>query len=246
MRNFLLFAMLMGAVSATTLAEDISFEVGAYAWQENISGDVTTDALSGDIDVEKDLGFDHETNNVFYAVLEHSLPFIPNIRVQQTDLELSATNNASFDVGGLSFSGPVSSSIDLSHTDITLYYKALDDRMALDLGITVRLHDDVSIESTNITTGATESIDADGVLPLLYVAARYNLPHTGLYIGADFKGIDVNEVALYDYRVNLGYERPNGLGLEVGYRRFDLDYDDDDDDVEIAVDGAYIGIFYHF
>ncbi|MEH6468197.1 MAG: TIGR04219 family outer membrane beta-barrel protein [Porticoccus sp.] len=250
MRNFLFLAILACTVSTATMADGISFEVGAYAWQENISGDITWDGFSSNIDVEKDLGFDDETNNVFYAVLEHSIPFIPNIRVQQTDLDQSATDNAIFDFGGISFSGPIRSNIDLSHTDITLYYEALDDRISLDLGVTARLVNDVSVEVTNITTGATESVDAHGVLALLYVAARYDLPQTGFYIGADINGLDdglgINDVSLFDYRISLGYERANGLGVEAGFRRLELDYDDEDDKADLTVDGAYIGVFYRF
>ncbi|MEE8057106.1 MAG: TIGR04219 family outer membrane beta-barrel protein [Pseudomonadales bacterium] len=246
MRHSLIYAGLVCAISSTTMADTIGFEVGAYSWQENFSGDVTSGVLGTNVDVENDLGYSDESNNVFYVVLEHPIPLVPNLRIQQTDMDLSATGNATFQFGNITFSGPITSSIDLSHTDFTLYYEILDNWISLDVGITARSINDGSISITDNTTGLTDDFDADGVIPLLYVATRFDLPLSGLYVGADLNGLSVGDSSLIDYRVNLGYESSIGLGVEAGFRSFELDYDDDDDDADLTIDGAYVGIFYHF
>lgn len=236
-------------LSMTAVADTLGFEVGAYGWQQKFSGTVSSGSASL-VDVEDNLGYDDETNNVFYAVFEHPVPVLPNIRVQQTDLDLSANGNGPFLFSGTPYVGSVNSSINLSHTDFTLYYEILDNWVSLDVGLTARYISDgeVQITSTQVgpTFGQTESFDADGVLPLLYLSARIDLPLTGLYVGADINGLGVNDDSIIDYRVNLGYESTIGLGVEAGFRSFELDYDDSDDKVDLTIDGAYAGIFYHF
>jgi outer membrane protein len=246
MRQHLLITGLSCALASTAFADTIGFEVGANSWQQNFSGDVSSGLAANNVDVEGDLGYSDESNNVFYALLEHPIPVIPNIRIQQTDLDLSSTGNATFQFGDLSFSGPVSSSIDLSHTDLTLYYEVLDNWVSLDFGITVRSINDGKIEITDQTTNQTESFDADVVLPMLYLAARFDLPLSGLFLAADVNGISASGNSLLDYRVRLGYESSLGLGIEAGFRSFELEYDDDDDQADLTIDGAYAGIFYHF
>lgn len=260
MRHLFLLVFLSSTFSTTSWASNFNFQIGAYAWQQSISGDITIGEFSTDVDLENDLGFDDETNNTFYISIEHSIPIIPNIFIQKTDLDLSASGNASIIFNGFSLSGPVRSNIDLSHTDITFYYQVLKkplspyripfNEISMSIGATARLVDDVSLEATDVTRGRTESIDTNGVLPLLYIAARIELPSPGLYLGADISGLDdelgINDVSLFDYRVNLGYENRNGLGIEAGYRRLELNYDKSDDKADVTVDGAYLGIFYRF
>lgn len=250
MRHPFLIASLACALSSTTMADTVGFEVGAYGWQQNFSGSVASDSIDV-IDIEKDLGYDDETSNVFYALVEHPVPFIPNVRIQKTDLNLSATGSTDLNFGGITYTGAVRSSIDLSHTDFTLYYELLDNWVSLDVGLTARYIADGSVEITDIqsgspTFGEKESFDADGVLPLLYVSARFELPLTGLYVGANINGLGVNDDSVIDYRINVGYETPIGFGVEAGFRSFELDYDDDDDKADLTIDGAYAGIFYHF
>ncbi len=240
MRHSLIFAGLACTLSSTAMADTLGFEVGAYAWNQNLSGDLASGKFSS-VNVESD-----ETNNVFYALLEHPIPLIPNVRIQQTDLDLSATGSG-FEYNGVPISSDVNSDIDLSHTDFTLYYEILDNWISLDLGITARAINDGSITITSAEFPfPPANFESDGVLPLLYVSARFDLPLTGLYVGADINGLGINDNSLIDYRVNLGYESTIGLGIEAGFRSFELDYDDDDDKANLTIDGAYAGVFYHF
>ncbi len=250
MRHTLLLAGLTCCLSTGAFADTLGFEVGGYSWQQQFSGEVASGSLGTLVDIEDDLGFDDETNTVFYALLEHPIPIIPNIKVQQTDLDLSASGTASVDIdfGGIDITvdGDVDSKIDLSHTDFTLYYELLDNWVSLDIGLTARLIQDGLIEITEVSTGDTESFEADGVLPLLYVAAKFDLPLSGLYVAADVNGLGANDDSIIDYRARIGYESGIGLGIEAGFRSFEIDYDDDDDTADLTIDGNYIGVFYHF
>ncbi|MFA7554434.1 MAG: TIGR04219 family outer membrane beta-barrel protein [Spongiibacteraceae bacterium] len=247
MRYPLISAGLACALSTTAIADTIGFEIGAYAWQPNFSGSVESGKLSSNIDIEDDLGFDDESSTVFYALLEHPIPLIPNLRIQQTELDISTNNTtAPFSFGGEVYTGNISSNIDLSHTDLTFYYEILDNWVSLDVGFTARIIQDGLVEIHDRTTNQTESFEADGVLPLLYLAARFELPLTGLYAGGDINGLGINNDSIIDYKVNIGYETSIGLGLEAGYRNFSIDYDDNNDTADLTIDGAYISAFYHF
>jgi outer membrane protein len=244
MRHSLIIAGLASVISTTASADFIGFEVGAYAWQQNYDGIVQSG--TDIVDLEQQLGFDDETNNSYYVLLEHPVPVLPNVLLQHTELDISADSTTSgFTFEGIDFSGTTISSIsDLSHTDITLYYEILDNWVSLDVGLTARIFEE-GVEISSIAGDA--SLDIDQTIPLLYLAAKIELPLTGLYVSADANGIGYSGDSFIDYRINIGYETSIGLGAELGYRSFDLDYEDDDDEfADLTIDGAYVGVFYHF
>lgn len=243
-------AFSIGTIAATAQfahADALGFSVGAYAWQQNISGSVRS---GGDnVDLHNDLGFSDDHNNVYFAEFDHPVPVLPNIRIQHTRLSTSATSTLgrTISVDGVTYSAStrVQSDLDLSHTDATLYYRPLDNWVKLRIGLTLRNFDKgVKIRSTS--TGDTAKVDINAVLPMLYLAARFELPLTGLYIGADANGIAYSGSHLYDTRISAGYETPLGLGIEGGYRRFQLQYDRNGDHADLTIDGAYAEVFYHF
>lgn len=235
------------ALAPLAQADTLGFSVGGYSWNQNIDGNVRAD---GDrVDLRDDLDFDSERNNVFFAEFEHPVPFLPNVRVQHTEMDSTetATLNRTVEIDDDTYfiGTDVRTKLDLSHTDLTLFYSPLDNWVKLRTGVTLRKFDDgVKIES--LLTGDSGEIDVDHVVPMLYVAARFDLPMTGLYAGVDANGIAYSDSHLYDARVNIGYESPIGLGVEGGYRRFQLQYEDGDDEADVTIDGAYVGVFYHF
>lgn len=244
-RSFLFATALV--LSTATQADALGLQFGAYNWKQNFSGEVSSGLAGTMVDVEDDLGYSDENNNVYYVAIEHPIPILPNVRVQQTDMDLSATGFSSFVFEGYTYNGAVSSKIDLSHTDVTLYYEVLDNWISLDLGLTARVIQDGTVEITEVSSGRTESFDADGVLPLLYAAARIEVPFLdGLYLGADVNGIGAGDDSIIDYRAVVGYETSIGLGIEGGYRSFEIDYEDGEDQADLTIDGAYIAAFFHF
>lgn len=246
MRHSLIMASLVGVFSTTATADFIGFEVGAQAWQQSYDGLIQSG--TNGVDLDQQLGFDDETNNVFYVLLEHPVPVLPNVLVQHTELDISATStDTSFTFDGIDFSlgSPVTTDSDLSHTDITLYYEILDNWVSLDVGLTVRTFEEGVFLSSDV---GNAELDLDITVPLLYAGVEFELPLTGLYVSADANAIAYSGDGFVDYRINIGYESSWGLGAELGYRSFTVDYEDSDDNevVDITIDGAYLGVFYHF
>lgn len=222
---------------------------GAYQWNQNYDGHVEDVDANDRIDVKDDLDLDDEDGNVIYVALEHGIPGLPNLRLQQTELEIDGEGefSVSVDFGDGEFVADVDiiSELDLSHTDATFYWQVLDNWVSLDLGITARWFDgEIQIEQPGSGERAEEDLEA--VVPLFYAAARVDLPLSGLYAGFSGNFLGDGDNSFIDYQAVLGYETDYRFGIEAGYRSLELDLDDVDDiEADISVDGAFIGLFVH-
>lgn len=223
-------------------ADIIGLTAGAYTWNQSWDGKLQSDqAGSTQVDLEDNLGYDDDRGNSFFVAFEHPIPVLPNIRLAHTEMEISEKNNSStFFFDNKQYTGSVSSELDLSHTDATLYYEILDNVISLDIGLTARRFDGKA-EITNNTTNTTGTADITGTLPLLYAGARVSLPLTGLYAAGEIHGLGVDGDSITDTKISLGYE-VGIVAIELGYRTFDIDIEgDDDEDFDLTVDGAFLG-----
>ncbi|MGK0442807.1 MAG: outer membrane protein [Pseudohongiellaceae bacterium] len=244
----ILLSGLIGLSAVTNMAahaDTLGFVVGANVWQQSFSGDVQSGSSGDIVDINDTLGFDDETASNFYVAFEHPVPLIPNVRLARTELEVAGNETANFEFDGINYSGKIDSTLDLSHTDATLYYEILDNWVSIDIGITVRSFDE-GFTVTEETTGDTSEIDIDGAIPMLYVGAKFELPLSGLYISVSGNGIGYDDASIIDYQAGIGYESDSGFGIEAGLRSFEIEYDDDDEEADLTVDGLYAGVFYHF
>ncbi len=241
-----LAALILSTCTGTVLADAIGLRAGAYSWQADYEGEIRAGGEL--VDLQDDLGYSDDSANVYFVALEHPIPVLPNVMLQHTQLDSSATAriDRQFTFDGVTYpvNEVVDSSVDLTHTDLTLYYELLDNWVHLDLGLTIRNFDN-DIELNSPSAGrSTEELAA--VLPMLYGAARFDLPLTGLYVAADGNVIAYDGNSLFDYRAVLGYETKIGLGVEVGLRNFDLTYEDGDDEADVSANGVFGSLFFHF
>ena len=242
-----LLPILIAGTLLPTLAQAdtiLGWRMGANVWQQNYSGDVQSGPSK--IDIEDDLGYDEETGYNLYVSLEHPIPLLPNILLQRTQIDADASGNVvGFEFEGIIYSGDVNSTLELTHTDATFYYEPLDNWVNLDVGVTARVFEN-GVSITDVTTGLTGELDIDYVIPLVYAQARFDLPFSGLSLGVEGNAISYDDDTLYDVKLNLAYEFAFGLGIEAGYRAFDLDYDDNDEFANLTIEGAYAGFVWDF
>ena len=239
-KRLIAMAVLAASASISVQADVIGASAGAYMWKQSWDGDVKSGPDS--IDMNNDLGYDDETGKSVYVALEHPIPVSPNIRLQRTDLDISETNqlsrNFTFEGDVYAIADTVDSTTDLTHTDATLYYEILDNWVNLDVGLTVRMFDgEVRLASTT----SEGSIELDAPVPMAYVNARFDLPLTGLYASALANIISYGDNSITDMSVGLGYEM-GVVGLELGYRNFDVDLEDDGEEAKVTVDGYFLGV----
>lgn len=252
MKKILAASALALCLSPVAHADFVGVKLGASVWNQDYDGTVQSGSES--LDIQRTLGLDNETNNVFYLSFEHPVPLIPNIAIGRTELSTNGTNtiDAGFDFAGVPFinGSNVTTQADFSHTDLTLYYELLDNWVTLDIGITLRQFDEgVELSYRPITDGPriSASEDFDDTLPLLYAAAKIELPLTGLYVGGDIKGIGYDGDSIIDYKINIGYETTLGLGIEAGIRSLELDTSNSrTENADLTIDGGYASVYYHF
>lgn len=230
-------------------ADFVGFSIGASYWAPSLSGSFNSTGES-DIDLSDDLDIDDPSQSSLVLILEHPIPVLPNIRYQSIELDSDGRsalgNNITFEGETYTAGETVRSTFDFSHDDIVLYYEVLDNWVNLDIGLDLKRFDgEVSmVGSTNTTTS---SIDIDETVPLLYLSARFDLPLSGFYIGADISSFSIDDSSADDITVKLGYQSGSGLGIEGGVKTFSLELDDADDlDTDIEYDGAYVNGYFRF
>jgi outer membrane protein len=233
--------------SASAYADFVGLNIGANVWTPDIKGSfASTTANSSSINMNNDLGYKDHSSKSLSISLEHPVPLLPNIRYSGSDLNASsrATPGSTLIFNNRTFSNNINSTLDLSHNDIVLYYELLDNWINLDLGIDLKMFDGkVSMTDSNNTS----SITVDETIPMLYLSARFDLPMTGFYVGANFQQLSIGDNSAEDSSVMVGYESKMGLGIEGGIKTFTIELDNANDlNTNLEYDGLYLNGYYHF
>lgn len=246
----LFFSFILFVQSTTTFADILGLSAKVGLWRPDFDGAVTT----SNIDVSDELGLDSDSSLYITASVEHPVPFLPNLKVAHTSVEDSGNGiiNKAFEFGGQTFNidDPVSTTLDVTHTDITLYYEFIDIGFDLDLGVTARKYDgNLRINSNAVR--ANEPIDF--WIPMGYLAARIDLPLVGFYVAGDINGVGYSDSRLIDYSIMGGWQTsiipPIDFGIEFGYRSMSLELDEDDVgkfDSDVDVKGFFGNLVAHF
>ena len=241
-------AAILAAMTPMAAQADLLFTLGAKAsiWNAEPSGQ-----LDKNVSVEDDgLGLDSENGQQLSVYFEHPLPFIPNVRLKQTNLDINGdgTLGNSNEFLGQKFDAKVKTKLDLSHKDLTLVWGLPLPLPFIDInfGMTARQFDG-SVEATGsvATVSKAENIDLDFVMPLLYGEVKIDTPF-GIYGNVDVNYIGYSGNKLQDMSAGIGYDLPIpvvDLGLEAGYRAITLETDEDlaDIDTDVEIKGAYFG-----
>ena len=232
------------AMTPVAAQADLLFTVGAKAsvWNAEAGGQIDEG-----VPVEKDgLNIDSDNGQQLTVFFEHPLPFIPNLKLKQTSLELEGDGNINAQFADQTFNENVTSTLDLSHSDLTLYWGLPLPVPFVDInfGLTARQFDGVA-EVSGKTSSVNESVDLDFVMPLVYGEVKIDSPF-GLYASADINYIGMGGNKLSDISYGIGYDLPIpvvDIGLEAGYRSINLKADKDlaDIDTDFDVSGAYFG-----
>jgi outer membrane protein len=239
-------AVLPQAASALPL---VDFYAGSYYWDQTVSGDVANNSA----DLEDDLNLDAGGQSVVYLAFEHPIPVVPNVKIKQTSMDSDGTGTVSqnFDIDGSTVTANenLTTVLDLSHTDFTLYWSLPLPIVTFDFGLTARQFDgEITVNGDNTNAAA----DFDFVVPMGYLKAGIDIPMTGVSIGADLNTISYGDTSITDFDANVTYVLPLipllDVGISAGYRSFDLDLDEKDFgdlSTKVNVAGPYLGLSLH-
>ncbi len=237
-------AVALVALAPLSAHADLLFTLGAKAsvWNAEASGQ-----LDNTVSVEEDdLNIDSQNGTQLTVFFEHPIPLIPDVKIKQTNLDMSGDGSVDINFLGTDFSEDVDSTLDLTHTDFTLYWglPIPIPFVDFDFGLTARKFDGLA-EVSGKNTNEVASQDLDFTLPMGYGAINVTTPF-GLYASADINYVSMSGNKLSDVSYALGYDLPIpvvDLGIEAGYRTLSLVTDEDDVDIDADVDisGAYFG-----
>jgi outer membrane protein len=251
MPRFLLPFTALLLLHSSVMADALGIRAGANYWKYDISGTARykTSKSDNNIDLSRDLGYDNGSAGVYYLVLEHPAPLLPNVRLNYTNIDEDANGHMSKTVvyGDTVFlaNEAVHSQVKLKQYDITLYYELLDNVVSLDLGLDGRYIDSKARISGELS--GTQDSSVSGWVPLAYVGAGFDLPLTGLGISADGSFAKFQGSSFYDYSINITYTTPWHVGMDAGYRKLKLNLDDFDNSyADIEFDGPYAGLYLQF
>ncbi len=249
-----LLALVALSFSSIAQADMAGIEIGTYQWTPDYSGVLAVDdgATEGtSLNIQDDLGFTDEDHNIIWASFEHPVPFIPNFKIVSSDLDVSASSVLTRDItfGGETFTAneDVTTQIDMSNIEYTLYYELLDNWINLDAGLTLRQYDGlVTLNTDPAGSAISESEVLDFTIPLIYLKGRVDLPLTGFFVDGEINIISYDGDSLSDTAFSVGYESDFGLGGKAGYRTFSMEVEESDFTSDLEFSGAYVSVFFHF
>lgn len=247
MKKIILSTICASALSLSLNADFIGAEAGYAMWKPSLSGTIEGENIGDtNIDLKDDLGYGSKDNNSFmWVYIDHPIPLLPNIKIQQTNYTSEASKSTNITFLGLTYNATTESEFTLNQTDVILYWRLLDNWINFDFGIDIRnVKGNVKLTSPGLTP--TDK-DFSVAIPLVYAKARFDLPFSGLSIETDLSAITYSGNKLYDTKAAIVYESSYGLGATAGIRSETIVLDDVNDmSADIKISGMYAGLFYHF
>lgn len=245
MLKALFFASVI-TLPATTLADTLSLTVGGGFWDHDPSGDLRY--IGNEIDVTDDLHLERDKEGYLFATLEHPVPLLPNLRIQNTRLSSHGDGlaSASFTYGGTSYSASenIVTDLEMDQTDFTFYWEVLDNVVSLDLGLNVKHLDGTAV--LDGATAGTETSSFDGYIPMVYGKVGGS-PIEGLFLGVDGSLIGMSGSSISDLTARVSYTTDYLFGVEGGYRKMSLDLDDLDGHYgKVDFSGPFAGAYFKF
>lgn len=241
MRNVGFAGMIMSGMLMLGVTQAQADTFGASAsvayWRADHSGTVQNGG--GDIGIDNDLGFHKSSFAVMSFSFEHPVPFLPDFKFQYYKMDQVANGTVPTGKTYDGFNGKVHTDLDLSNYDLTLFYQPLDNWVHLDLGLTGKVFNGhINVSEANGPQHSDTSINT--VVPMLYAATRFDLPATGLSVGAEGNGVAYSGKHLYDVSAYVNY-RVVVLNVQAGYRQTAIKVDDIDGiGVDAKIHGPYV------
>ncbi len=249
--------LLLFSISSLAHAADFRVNEGFIYWHTSAKSKMTTELPGiGNYSLELDEKTLKDTSNAFYFVaLEHPVRFVPNIRLAYTLLDHNG--KGSWQVDGICEPCAIKGGIDLSHVDISPYYKVVNNRwVSLDLGLTARIF--TGGLTGKGTSGAAEGIkfnsSIDSTYALGFANLQFHVSDTGLSFGTLLNAGGTNKETATDIDAYLAYASPIGVGITAGYRYLDIELQSDAKfmggkvklQTDVQASGPYLGLYLRF
>ncbi len=240
---------LLLACTTVAHAEFIGLNIGSGAWSAEQTDPLNSDSYNLNSLTSKPVADDQSIPSLLF-VLEHPIAVLPNLRYQGSYLDSNGSD--SLNGGSLSFNNqsysdnPVTSTYNLTHNDIVLYYELMNNWVNLDFGLDLKsFNGEISLGDSGPNNTV---LPIDETIPLFYISARFNLPFNGFYVGADINSnFSLSDSVAEDSTIMLGFQSDSGARVEGGVKMFSLDLNDTNDvDGNLEYDGLFINGYIPF
>lgn len=224
--------------------------IGAQGWNMETVGGFSEDGTN------TDFNFEDQSQSNLYVAFEHPLPLIPNVKLQRTTMDTSGDVllERNFVFGGKLFSinSEATSDVQLTTTDVILYYELFDnDLISFDVGLNAKYIDGELLVTDKDDPTVNGREEFSGPIPMFYSRLAVGLPLTGFGAFVEGSFLSVDDHTLSDYQAAITYSLIENLAIDVtfqlGYRAVSLELEDLDgiySDLEFK--GAYAGLEVHF
>ena len=258
-------ALVSTLISSANAGAVLDLEVGGGMWSTSApTGYLEVTGVDVDLATEANLGSTSD-NMYMWVVIDHPIPLIPNLRVEQTTLKSTGTKSYTTGIADLfTYTGDVDTELDLSNSDFILYWGVPFATWApfideLDFGLGVKVFNGSLVMTENLTGSslADESID-NAPLPYLYGKLRVEPPFMfGIGVEAELKYLSIdtssyvtnfNETII---KLDWGLEAPLPIldieaGIEAGYRTMSFDIDASALKTDVEFNGIFFGVYGKF
>jgi len=260
--KFLLLGLiLLSFTSISGAAADLNFSAGGGIWMNEGSGDIRyKNNPSVDID---DLDYDTENRGYGWAELRHPVPFLPNLRIEYSDVRFSGHSDTGFSWDDIDFEANSYSETQLHQLDMILFYNIFSQSGIIwDLGVDVKY---MNFEFDAEGEGRIPNIPGSSIyysvheeedlyIPFIYTKLRFDILKSGIGIEGELKYSFYKGSSAFDTSIKADYLfdlKPFKFGIEAGYRFENIDLDQDDFgsikfDADVDIKGPFVGAVFKF
>jgi outer membrane protein len=241
-RIIVLFILITNISLADTI---FTFHTGVQTWLHDNSGELSLNDRRYRGSEKIDQNNKHDLS--LFIAIEHSIPFLPHIKLRQSNLKISHFfESLCGGTGTLPINCFPRPSIDLNHLDTTLYYEISDNWINLDLGLSF-LYFNGNVEFNFQESDPINHIDYNEVVTAIYGKAQFALPISGLSTSITANIGTFSSNTIIDFEVAAQYEIGLGFNIETGYRQQIIDFEDiAGSRTESQSKGLFAALNFHF
>ncbi len=239
----------LGCVSTIVNADRLGVRTTAGLWSAQYSGYVADNGTIQDsINLKDDLNVSKNIQSFFYVYIEQQNSALPNFRIGKTNIRAKGSNTLTktfvFNGTNYSINEKVDSQLNLDHLEAALYWKINNTDLRVDFGFTIKdFSGGVALAgelSGNAETALSETV------PLLYLGVETDLPLTALTVGVNVSFLKVAQGSLSDILLFIRLEPLQYVGIEAGYRDFQISVDTNEIKTQVKIAGLYLNGFVYF
>lgn len=259
-------AIVSGLASSVHAGAIMDIEIGGGLWSTATpEGKITTSGIAVDLATQANLT--QTTDNMYaWAVLDHAIPIVPNIRIEQVSLKSVGTTTLANIPAGLGLDVTalnVNTTLDMSNADLIAYWGVpfatwLPFMDEVDFGLGVKMFNGSLVMQDNISaTAAVDQSFNGAIVPYVYAKLRVEPPFIlGIGLETELKYIESTDAVKAKFseiivKADWGFEAPLPVldieaGLEIGYRAMSLNVDSSELKTDIGFNGIFFGIYGKF